>query len=341
MRVLHVAGATTTRFYRDLSLTYQRNVVRPKGVRTALMTVEPDGRIGWDGRDLPRSAALELAAGFDLVVPHMFCKPGMTAWRSLFETVLDVPVVGPPLAATVTATSKLATKALAREAGLRTAASERLIPGAPVPRMDLPVVVKPDSEDNSLGLTLVRDAADLPAAIAHALAHDEVALAEAFIPGREVRVGVIEDPVPRVLPVLEYHVSDAHPIRERADKVALDEGGAVTMGAWERPSLATTCPAELAPGLHGALAEAALTMHAALGSRDYSLFDFRIHAETGQPYLLEACSFWTFTPVSVISRMLEAEGSDLEAVALRIWARAAARKQKGPRQPGTAPLLVS
>ncbi|MEK8018840.1 MAG: hypothetical protein VSS75_018360 [Candidatus Parabeggiatoa sp.] len=29
----------------------------------------------------------------------------------------------------------------------------------------------------------------------------------------------------------------------------------------------------------------------ALGCRDYSLYDFRVHSETGEPYLLEAGLF--------------------------------------------------
>ncbi|WP_298433080.1 hypothetical protein [uncultured Jannaschia sp.] len=326
MKILHIAGATTTRFYRDLSLTYQRNCVTPEGTTAALLVVEPDGGLAWDGRPVTLARALDLAAGYDVVVPHLFCPDGMTTWRSLFETALGIPVVGPPLAATVTSTSKLATKALAEASGVRVPASVRVTDAADLPDVALPAIVKPDREDNSLGLTLVRTRDDLAPAVEAALEHDATALIEAYIPGREVRVGVIEDPTPRVLPILEYHVTPDHPIRERADKVALDETGTVTMGAWEHPTLDTSCPAALAADTHAQLCDAAQTMHAALGGRDYSLFDFRIHADTGVPYLLEACSFWTFTPVSVISRMLAAEGSDLTDAALAMWRRAAARR---------------
>ena len=85
------------------------------------------------------------------------------------------------------------------------------------------------------------------------------------------------------------------------------------------------CPANLTPELFEKLADAAKRSHLALGSRDYSLYDFRIHSETQEPYLLESCSFWSFTNPSVLSRMLVADGQILEDVALELWRNAAKR----------------
>jgi D-alanine-D-alanine ligase len=124
--------------------------------------------------------------------------------------------------------------------------------------------------------------------------------------------------------MIEYHVTPGRPIRVRADKVAVEDGR-VTTSSWERPSLDVSLPARLAPATARALEHAALALHAALGCRDYSLYDFRIDAG-GRPWLLEACSFWTFTPFSVISRMLAAEGMALEDAARRVWSHAARRK---------------
>ncbi|MGR3542571.1 MAG: hypothetical protein ACU0BS_14250, partial [Hasllibacter sp.] len=113
--------------------------------------------------------------------------------------------------------------------------------------------------------------------------------------------------------------------RVRPATLAPDAGGSATRASWERPTLETSCRARLDGALRAARERAALGLPAAVGARDYSLYDFRIHAGTGEPYLLEACSFWTFTPFSVISRMLAAEGVDLDRATARIWARAAAR----------------
>lgn len=330
MHALHLVGATTTRFYLELSQTYHAACTAPAGVRASVLTVRPDRSMTWrdgDGPDEPVTLGdVTLRAGaVDLVVPHMFCPVGMTTWRAFFEDMLGVPVVGPCAAAIATATSKWRTKALAAAEGVATPQAVRLTGPAPCP--PLPAIVKPDDEDNSIGLSLVRERTAWTAALGRALAAGSgEALAEAYVPGREVRVAVLADPVARVLPVMEYHVTPDHPIRVGTDKVATDAAGTVTTASWDRPSLATSCPADLSDASAAALSRAALRMHGALRCRDYSLFDFRIHAETGAPWLLEACVFWSFSRFSVISRMLEAEGTALDAVAGRMWARAAARR---------------
>jgi D-alanine-D-alanine ligase len=339
MKILHVAGATTTRFYHELSLAYRRHACAPPGTEAASLTVAPDGAMTWADEDGPQrpvglTEALDRARGCDLVVPHMFCPVGMTTWRALFEDIAGRPVVGPGLRATALSTSKLATKAIAAAAGVATPHAMPLARDTPLPDWPRPFVVKPDAEDNSLGLTLVTEGTDLRRAVAAALAHGGTALAEAYVPGREVRVGVLDGAAgPRVLPILEYHVTEDHPIRLPADKVAV-EGGTVTTAAWERPSLDVSLPADVPDRTQAALEAAALAMHGALGCRDYSLYDFRIDA-AGAPWLLEACSFWTFTPYSVISRMLAAEGRVLEDAALEVWRHAAGRK--GPAASATGP----
>ncbi|KIT17265.1 D-alanine--D-alanine ligase family protein [Jannaschia aquimarina] len=332
MHVLHLVGATTTRFYYDLSRTYQDRCVAPFGTRASVLTVAPDGAMTWAGQGqdpFPCNLAdvAQRARGIDVVVPHMFCQAGMTTWRALFEDVMGVPVVGPNAASIHVATSKWQTKALARSVGVDTPEARRLTTTDVAPPSRLPVIVKPDGEDNSIGLTLVRDRADWPGALRKALDAAPVALVEDYVPGREVRVGVIEDHgAPRVLPILEYHVTPDRPIRERSDKVVVDATGAVTTKSWEQPSLRTSCPAHLAALTRDDLHHAAIAMHAALGARDYSLFDFRID-EAGKPWLLEACIFWTFSQISVITRMLEAEGSDLARTSMAVWANAASRKR--------------
>ncbi len=85
------------------------------------------------------------------------------------------------------------------------------------------------------------------------------------------------------------------------------------------------CPANVAPELFEKLANAARAAHIALGCRDYSLYDFRVHKETNEPYLLEAGLFWGFGEISMISRMLKADGHNLENVVLELWQTAAKR----------------
>ncbi len=333
MRLLHLVGATTTRFYHDLSLTYHAATVTPPGMRADVLRVDPEGglhlrRADADAeRPTDLAAVARLAGECDLVVPFMFCPKGMTVWRELFEAVFRVPVVGPPLSTTVASTSKLQTKALAMLAGVRTPAAHRVTAPGDAPPWSGPCIVKPDSEDNSIGLTLVETADALPPAIERALAHADVALVETYVPGREIRVGVLDvEGRARVLPALEYHVTPDHPIRVRSDKVDVTADGTVTRQSWDAPSLETSCPARIDPATLAGIEGMVLAMHDILGGRDYSLYDLRLHARTGEPYLLEACSFWTFAPMSVLSRMVAAEGADLAQVAEAVFRQTAARR---------------
>jgi D-alanine-D-alanine ligase len=51
----------------------------------------------------------------------------------------------------------------------------------------------------------------------------------------------------------------------------------------------------------------------------------RYESETNEPYFLEAGLFWGFGKISMISRMLQADGQSLEDVALELWSAAAGR----------------
>ena len=337
MQLLHLVGATTTRFYYELSATYHAATVTPAGMRAHVLKVAPDGTLllrlaGESGdRQADLGEVARVAATCDLVVPFMFCPSGMTGWRELFEGILGVPVVGPPLATTVVSTSKLQTKALARSLGIAVPDGVRVASLEDAPRWRGPCIVKPDKEDNSIGLSLVRDEAELVPALELALEHGE-AIVEDYIPGREIRAGVLDaDGEVRMLPLLEYHMTADHPIRVRADKVDVDETGHVTRRSWDVPSLETSCAPDTAADVAGAIAAMVLKMHAALGARDYSLYDIRVDERTNEPFLLEACSFWTFAPMSIVSRMVVAEGADLEDVTRAVFEQAARRISKAPR----------
>src|SRR5258707_13647922 len=64
-------------------------------------------------------------------------------------------------------------------------------------RLGLPLMVKPANEGSSIGMTKVKSARDLPEAYALAANYDRVVIAEAFVDGVELTVGVLGDtPLP-------------------------------------------------------------------------------------------------------------------------------------------------
>ena len=64
--------------------------------------------------------------------------------------------------------------------------------GAKPPDFGFPLVVKPDREGSTVGITIVRGPDQWEAALAEAAKHDSRILAEGFIPGREITVGIPE-----------------------------------------------------------------------------------------------------------------------------------------------------
>jgi D-alanine-D-alanine ligase len=262
----------------------------------------------------------------DLVVPHLFCVPGMTSFRAFFEDILRIPVVGSPAHSTALAANKAHTRHIVSGAGVRVARGEQLSPGDPVSFIP-PVIVKPNSEDNSLGLTLVQDPEQMTEALQVAFERDTTVLVEEYIPGREIRVGVVDYQGQLFVPsMIEYLVSPEHPIRTTVDKYTLNPDGTPEKQP-ENPAVPSMCPAVVDSLLKEKLATAAKQAHLALGCRDYSLYDFRIHHETQEPYFLEAGLFWSFGEISMISRMLMADGVNLRDIIKEIWQRAAARQR--------------
>merc|ERR1712151_1356861 len=76
-----------------------------------------------------------------------------------------------------------------------------------------------------------------------------------------------------------------------------------------------------------------LAAHKALGCRGYSLFDIRVDARSGRPFIIECCAFWSFSPISILTLMLDSSGVDYKRVILDIWRQhalssSAARERK-------------
>ena len=91
------------------------------------------------------------------------------------------------------------------------------------------------------------------------------------------------------------------PIRSHQDKLNGSTDDGFTLNKTSRD-----IPARLPDDVTERIKDLCLRSHRALASRDFSLFDFRIDDVTGECYVIEACSFWTFAPISMISTLVEA-----------------------------------
>lgn len=123
--------------------------------------------------------------------------------------LLDTPYVGSGVLASALAINKVMSKHIYEAAGLRTPAFEVVRRGeafdvdAITTALGPKTVVKPADEGSSVGMTIVDDPAELPAAIELAFAHDQLVLVERFEAGVEVTIGVIGNEDPVALPTLE------------------------------------------------------------------------------------------------------------------------------------------
>ena len=113
------------------------------------------------------------------------------------QTILDmigVPYTGSGPIGSAMAMDKDIAKRLFRDAGIPTA--KWLMAPATVQDVETqlgwPVVVKPSKQGSTVGLSVVRSAGKLAMAIDEASRHDDEVMIEAFIPGRELTVGILD-----------------------------------------------------------------------------------------------------------------------------------------------------
>lgn len=332
MKALHLVGSTLNDFYFNLSYVYYQGVIRTDGFSHSALLRLPNGE--WkveseDGerKDIDFNQIQAYASQYDFIVPHMFCPQGMTSYRGYFEDVVGIPVVGPSSRSNSLTLSKWDTKSLALAVGVGCPEAARVTSADINAPFGFPCIVKPDTEDNSIGVTLVQEADGFKSALEKAFLYAPVAVVEKYIEGREIRIGVVEvDGTPRTLPPMEYHVTKERPIRTLKDKLDVSDDGEIAETRWTQPTIPATCPADLEPQIYQRMSAAALSLHDSLSSRDFSLYDFRVDQD-GNAYLLESCPFWSFSSRSIVSKMIDADPSlNLEEIVTDIWRKTADRR---------------
>jgi D-alanine-D-alanine ligase len=153
------------------------------------------------------------------------------------------------------------------------------------PGIPYPLIVKPQLDDGSVGITLksvVRDERALKAQVRRMRAlHDGPLVCEAFVPGRDLFVGVIGNE-PRVLPVIELVFGKRGPSMPRLMTYSVKH-----VARYRTRWQAGYRLPRLAPALVAAIDAASRGIFHALKLRDYARIDYRL-APDGTLYFLEA-----------------------------------------------------
>lgn len=162
-----------------------------------------------------------------------------------------------------------------------------------------PLIVKPNSEGSTVGLTIVKHPSELNAALERAGRHDRQILVEQYIAGRELTVAVVGE--------------EAYPIVEIEPKSGFyDYESKYTKGKTEY-----TCPAPLDKELSRHVRELAVECAAALGCRGVVRVDFRL-SEDDEPYVLEVNTVPGMTPTSLVPMAAQAKGLTYDQLVGRI-----------------------
>lgn len=172
-----------------------------------------------------------------------------------------------------------------------------------------PLVVKPNRQGSTVGLSIVRSPEALEAAIQHAMRFDTEVMLEQFIAGRELTVGVLGE---QALTVGEIVIEPD----EVFDYKAKYQPGAVH----------EIFPADLPESIAAEAKDAALRAHMALKLTGYSRADFRLDSE-GRLWCLELNSLPGMTATSLLPQSAAASGISFPELCERICRAGIARHQ--------------
>jgi D-alanine-D-alanine ligase len=179
--------------------------------------------------------------------------------------------------------------------------------------LGLPVVVKPNKQGSTVGLTVVPEERDLDSAIAVAAQYDDEVMVERFVAGRELTVGILEDTAlavgeitPRLSAVFDY-ASKYQP------------GGADEV-----------FPANLPVETTRLVQRLGLQAHRAVKAGPYSRVDFRLDAD-GHPWCLEVNTVPGMTSTSLLPQSAAAVGIAFDELCDRICRAAVANFRRKTR----------
>ncbi len=232
-------------------------------------------------------------AGVDVVLPILHGPFGEDGTVQGLLELAGVPYVGSGVTASALCMDKDLFKAVLRDRGIAVARSVTLLAGdAPRNPFGYPVFVKPARLGSSVGISKVRSADELDAAVALARRHDDKVLVEELQTGVEVEVGVLgnRDPVASVVGEI---VANA----DWYDYAAkYGEGG-----------MELLIPARLPEATLERVREVAVASFLATDCEGMARVDFFAHPD-GEVVVNELNTIPGFTSTSVYAKLFEASG---------------------------------
>ncbi|WP_437578473.1 D-alanine--D-alanine ligase family protein [Sorangium sp. So ce887] len=239
--------------------------------------------------DLPRALA---ASGVDVVfnIAEGLRGRGREAQVPALCELLGIPYSGSDATTLSLALDKGLTKQILRAAGIETAEWQVVTTGREkLKPFRYPVIVKPNAEGTSKGITsssVVKDEAAARAAARQLVdRYHQPALIEEYVTGREFTVGLLGERRTKVLPPMEVVFVDppSYPVYGYEEKQA------------DTSRVRFDCPAQLTPSELRRIEKVVRDTFAALGCRDVARVDLRM-TKDGRVYVIEINPLPGLTP---------------------------------------------
>lgn len=318
MKVAVLMGGRSSE--REISLRTGRGIaqaLRNLGHET-LSIDAADGRLlpaGDEERGAPPLTAIEPTAETAIARPETLARAdvvfialhGSIGENGTLQALLDLtgrPYTGSGMLASAVAMHKAMSKRVFESAGIPTPAWQLLPADAASEDVEVarlggfPLVVKPNEEGSSVGLTIVTEAGGLAQALRDAAPYGEI-LVERYVEGRELTVSLLGD---QILPIVEI----------RPKSGLYDYHSKYTKGASEY-----FCPADLPPPLAERVGRLGLEAARVLGCRGVSRVDFRLDADD-EPWCLEVNTIPGMTPTSLVPMAAKAIGMSYDQLVGRM-----------------------
>ena len=217
--------------------------------------------------------------------------------------LLGIPYTGSGVLASALAMDKWRAKLLWHAAGVPTPRCELLSRDCDLmgvaARLGLPLMIKPVNEGSSIGMSKVRDTAHFEEAYALAANYDSAVIAEQFIDGPELTVGILGGDA---LPVIRLETP-----REFYDYEA----------KYHAADTRYLIPCGLPPEAESAIQREALRAFAVLGCRGWGRVDLMLDG-AGKPQFLEVNTSPGMTDHSLVPMAARHTGLSFEDLCVRI-----------------------
>ncbi|GAB4069619.1 D-alanine--D-alanine ligase [Ancylobacter sonchi] len=280
---------------------------------------------GGNGRlvALPAGGVPHELPAIDLIFPVLHGLPGEDGSVQGLAEVAGVALVGCGILGSATALDKDIAKKLYVGAGLATARSVTIHPGAEPSfaelsaTLGLPIFIKPARQGSSVGVSKVTSEADYAAALVEGFRHDRKLLAEEFIAGREIELSVLEQPDGELFVSRpgEIRPAESHGFYSYDAKYIDADGAAIIV------------PAQLPAEVEAQLQEMAAGAFRALGCDGMARADFFVTQDM-RILVNELNTIPGFTNISMYPKAMAASGVGYPELIDRLVAHGLARAGK-------------